>query len=273
MSFLLFRVIRSGVRVLIRVKNRISAGKPGGWMGLSEFVAKPVRFAFLVVTAPRWNCHATIALTDSFRVDSKLSLEVLAPEDSAQASTYVIYPEHGKAFTPAPEDRSEGKISLTVSPGLYRVGGRYYESVADPVFPEIRADDEVVIPRRCLEGERDRYRSQLESIRGKKSRWAGMLHYYMYYFLRWGLGGDSFLKREFLPVGNPDTTFEYDAFRSGDEVEILATEAECEQRVFLTCFNRHSFPVIWEEIGHFPHRVKMAFDGFYLLRRVRLIDR
>ena len=271
-SFLCFRVARAGVRSLIYLKNRASAGKQSGWIGLSELAGKSWGVAFLVVTAPRWNCHATLALTDPFRVDSEIALALPASEESAQQYTFVIYPERGNPFTPTREHQQDGTIRLPLAPGIYRLGARYYDAVADPVFPEVRADGAVQIPRRCLTGQRDRYQALLESIRNKKTLGTGVLHYYMYYLLRWRVGGDAFLKREFLPVGNPDTEFEYDAFQSGDRVEIQGGEGSGNQRVYLTCFNRHSFPVRWDRIEAFPYQTTVDFDGFYLLRRIRPME-
>ncbi|MDB4665447.1 DUF6208 family protein, partial [Verrucomicrobia bacterium] len=94
-SFVAFRGVHTFVYLIIFLRNRISAKNEASWIGFSELVAKPWGVFFLVVTAPRWNCHATIALTDAFRVKPNISLSSICAEKSNDSYSFVIYPERG----------------------------------------------------------------------------------------------------------------------------------------------------------------------------------
>jgi hypothetical protein len=267
-SFISFRIARLVVRTLISLRNRVRLNKPVHWMGFSELVAKSWGVPFLVVTAPRWNCHATIALTDSFAVRSHLRVPSGCADNSAQGYSFVIYPESGAPFTLPPDSQGNSGMGMDLLSGRYRIGARYYGSCADPEFPEILADGVSVVPGRVISGERDRYREQLTSLQGRETFLCGCLHYYVFHFLSWRMGGEAFLKREFLPVGNPETDFEYDAIRKDQVREITCEGNEGERRTYVTLYNRQSFPVFWTEIQSFPYRLKAGCDGFYLIRRV-----
>ena len=267
-SFLGFRLARLVVRGIILVRNRLSLNKPARWMGFSELVGKRWGVAFLVITAPRWNCHATIALTDSFPLRGRLSILTKCADGSAEAYSFVVYPESGMPFTLPFVGEGASEIAMDLPPGRYRIGARYYGSCKDPEFPEVRADGVEVVKGRVIAGERDRYREQLALLRTRDSIVCRMLHYYVFHFLSWRVGGEDFMKREFLPVGNPDTEFDYDAIREGDVREIVATDKDREKRVYVTLYNRQSFPVFWTEIKSLPYPLRAECDGFYLVRRV-----
>lgn len=268
-SFICFRIARFLVRVIILIRNRLRLNKPAGWMGFSELVAKPWGVAFLVITAPRWNCHATIALTDSFPVHSRICVPLRGANESAEAYSFVIYPESGAPFTLPLDEGGTSEMAMNLSPGRYRIGARYYGSCEDPEFPAIHADGVEVISGRVIVAERERYRQQLTSLRARESRVCRMLHYYVFYFLTLRVGSDAFMKREFLPVGNPDTEFEYDAIRKGDVCEIARDEStHGDRRIYVTLYNCQSFPVFWTQIESLPYRLRADCDGFYLVRRV-----
>lgn len=258
------------IRSALRVVRLLKRPRSSRWIGFSEVVAKPIGIPFLVVTAPRWNCHATIAITDSFQIKNKIGLNNESAFQSSEAFSFVLYPESGAAFSIASHLGPRGEIAHTLATGSYRIGARYYGSVEDPTFPEILADGEVALESVCLKGETSRYKKQLESIRDRRHWPSAILHYYVYNMLQWRFLGEAFLKKEFVPVGNPDTDFEYGFFKTGQELIVKPREESYPSRVFITIYNRHSFPLKWAEVIDFPHLEHCLQDGFYLIRRIRM---
>ena len=270
LSWLLFRTLSWLIRSALRVGRLLTRPRSSRWIGFSEVVAKPIGIPFLIVTAPRWNCHATIAITDSFQIKNKISLNTESAFQNSEAFSFVLYPERGAAFSIASHLGPRDEIALTVAPGSYRIGARYYGSAEDPTFPEVLADGEVALESVCLKGETSRYQKQLESIRDRRHWPSAWLHYYVYQMLQWRFLGEAFLKKEFVPVGNPDTGFEYGFLKAGQELTVKTGDEYYPVCVFVTIYNRHSFPVKWEEVKHSPHHEQCLQDGFYLIRRIRM---
>lgn len=270
LSWLLLHTLSWLIRSALRVGRLLKRPRRSRWIGFSEVVAKPIGIPFLIVTAPRWNCHATIAITDSFHIKNKISLNTESAFHSSEAFSFVLYPESGAAFSIASHLGPRGEITFNLSPGAYRIGARYYGSTEDPSFPEVFADGEVALEAVCLKGETIRYQKQLESIRNRRHWPSAWLHYYVFHMLQWRFLGEEFLKKEFVPVGNPDTDFEYGFLKAGQELTVKTGEEPYPTCVFVTIYNRHSFPVKWTEVPHSPHHETCLQDGFYLIRRIRM---
>jgi hypothetical protein len=78
----------------------------------------------------------------------------------------------------------------------------------------------------------------------------------------------SFVRREYLPVGNPETAFRYGYLGRGQCVEITSSHGILEGYcLYLTIYNRSSFPVLWSEVRSLPYRSRPAeATCSYLLR-------
>lgn len=272
LSWLLLHTLSYLIRGGLRAGRLLKRPRKSRWIGFSEVVARPIGIPFLIVTAPRWNCHATIAITDSFQIKYNISFNTESAFQSSEAFSFVLYPESGAAFSIASHLGARGEIARTLAPGSYRIGARYYGSAEDPTFPEVLADGKVALKSVCLKGETSRYQKQLESIRDRRHWPSAWLHYYVYHMLQWRFLGDALLKKEFVPVGNPDTDFEYGFLKAGQELTVTMGKEASPTRVFVTIYNRHSFPVKWTEVTYSPHHEQCLQDGFYLIRRIRMRD-
>jgi hypothetical protein len=109
----------------------------------------------------------------------------------------------------------------------------------------------------------------LNGLRNKDGIWYVCLHYYVLEMLRLRQYlPASFARREYLPVGNPETIFDYGDLRRGQCVAI--TSGRCipaGQRLYLTIYNRSSFPVFWSEVRSLPYRTLPVEDtSSYLWR-------
>ena len=79
---------------------------------------------------------------------------------------------------------------------------------------------------------------------------------------------EPFVRREYLPVGAPETHFFYDAMERGDRLTVhLAPPLVQHFDVYLTTYNRASFPLFWDRVtaDGYVSQV-MPSDGFYLFR-------
>lgn len=268
-SFVLYKPLNWSIRSLLNLKAGLGRAKEAHWIGLSELIARPVGIPFLMITAPRWNCHAIMAITDPFEVDSIISLDTRILKRCAEAFSLVMYPPDGPAFSIPFDQGQNPRTEWRVRKGRYRIGARYYGPCAAPEFPEIFSDGAIAVRGRLLKDERQRYQSQLESIRNRTSWIYGLLHFYIHVFMRLGVGSPSFLKREFLPVGNPDTEFEFGAVTQGAMIQVNQAPPNEEADVYVTLYNRCSFPVDWWKAEVFPFQQQASCNGYYLVRMVQ----
>src|SRR5262249_50846773 len=106
-------------------------------------------------------------------------------------------------------------------------------------------------------------------LRNKDGIFYACLHYYVLEMLRLRQYlPASFLRREYLPVGNPETAFYYGDLRRGQCIEINSSRGIPEgHRLYLTVYNRSSFPVCWSEVRSLPYRsLPVEASGSYLWR-------
>ena len=77
-----------------------------------------------------------------------------------------------------------------------------------------------------------------------------LLQYYVFYLLKHqSRFSIDWIRKEFLPVGNPETAFLYGYVRKGSSVKIHCQHGCLEKLlVFLTLFNEASFPEMWTQI-------------------------
>jgi hypothetical protein len=143
---------------------------------------------------------------------------------------------------------------------------RYYEWSATPRLPEMLIDHTHRILERAVSPDENDY---LNGLRKKDGILYVCLHYYVLEMLRLRRYLQaSFVRREYLPVGNPETSFDYGDLRPGQCVEISSDGGIPEgQRLYLTIYNRASFPIFWTEVCALPYRsLPMEDTGTYLWR-------
>jgi hypothetical protein len=150
--------------------------------------------------------------------------------------------------------------------GRYTSVLRYYEWTTAPQLPALEIDDDRQVPeRRMLPIEND----YLQTIRNKTGVFYICLHYYMIEMLRLRRYlPESLVRREYLPVGNPETAFSYGYLPRGQCLAITSSMGIPDShRLYLTIYNRSSFPVYWGEVRSLPHFTPPAdATGSYLLR-------
>ena len=95
------------------------------------------------------------------------------------------------------------------------------------------------------------------------------MHYYVYIMLKWKmLFKESFLKKHYLPYGNPGTEFSYGVVKKGKKLRIDFDVPFFDYAsVYVMVLNRYGFPVFWESVTDTVYNSNiMNVDGTYLIR-------
>ena len=267
-SFIFFHAVK---RLLLRLRNTRDRGHESlRWRTLSEALDQPLALPYVMVTGPRWNPHALIASIGPFQLTRRLRIQANTARRSAQMWTLVIYSTADSRTITAIDSSAiaDGDVwyEHTIPPGRYAGILRYYEWSAMPRLPALEIDDQQHVPERAVSARENDY---LSRMRGKRGMFYAGLHYYMMEVLRLRhYLPEGFVRREYLPVGNPETAFHYGYLQRGQCIEITSSQGiPSGYRLYLTIYNHASFPVAWSTVESLPHRTTPAENtGSYLLR-------
>jgi hypothetical protein len=240
------------------------------WHTLSEALRQRLALPYIMVTGPRWNPHALISRVGPFQVQISLRVKVDTAHQSAQMWTLII--SQAEDLSPvavvdaSDVAREEVWYEQVLPPGRYLAVLRYYEWTATPRLPEMTIDHQRRIPERAVPPNENDY---VSSLREKDGIFYACLHYYVLEMLRLRRYlPTSLVRREYLPVGNPETVFAYGDLRRGQGLEIRSSQGIPQgHRLYLTIYDRSSFPVSWSEVRTLPYcTLPVATKGSYLWR-------
>lgn len=277
MSFLFFHLMRNiiqkGAYISLKIGFISVKGEGLGWMGISEILKKPIALPYLMVTGPRWNCHAVIGTLGPFHVKSFIEIQVEKAQKSAKQWTLIIYDRvyQTNSFLSS-RNMTSGKVweKVSLKPGRYGIALRYYDPEGEWVtFPAVKIDGMESVPSRSMRDEMEHYQTFLRKIQNRHGFFYYGLHYYVYHLLCWKKWlPESFVSKEYLPVGNPETSFYYGSMKKGDILEICFDKGLLDKaNIYFAFDNRCSFPVFWETITQSRyHTGPVPCDGFYLIR-------
>lgn len=271
LSFAWFRFVRA---LLGLAKARYAARHPETsrrWQVFSrEFVEKPLVLPLILTTAPRWNPHAVIGTFGPVAVQRRIAIDATAARRSGEWF-FVIYRHPGRETVGSFShltDCGGGWAEFEVpQPGQYAIGARFYHPDATVTLPAVQADGAAVGEAREVAADVNQF---YHTLRTRESTFHRCLAYYIWVLLRSrAFLPTAWVHREFLPVGNPETTFEYGLFRRNETVEWeLAPERCAGCDVYVTLYSRGSFPFAWFEWSPTqlsPERVAPC-DGYFLIR-------
>lgn len=277
LSYCWFRSIRWVMcQVVAKKKNKERSVKGDSfvWVELSEALRNiPLIRPYTMVTGPRWNCHALMLVVGLFKVRSCIEIDVATARKSAKQWTIVIYAkdyqtESFVSYLDVPRDTDWYRVELTTNNCLICI--RYYNVEETIVCPAIKIDGELLINKRPLPANQmQMYESYLTSVKNYRNFLYLWMHYYLYPLLEWRkYFPDDFVKRQYLPMGNPDTEFLFGSIKKQEYVHFTF-----EQKLFnaanlyITLLNNGSFPVFWDSIKQVDYRSpKMPCNGTYLIR-------
>ncbi|MEC4805306.1 MAG: DUF6208 family protein [Jaaginema sp. PMC 1079.18] len=249
----------------------ISSRKSPRWRVLSEQTLKnPLGLPVIMTKGPRWNTHAIVASLAPIKVQSSLSVAVKIAEAAAESWTVVVYryPDYktianlGSLSSKAREDWATVKLQ----PGKYAVVLRYYEWGETVQLPTLKTDDREFLAAQPLDPNINAFLADLSQIKNVFYRG---LHYYIFVLLKWrDRLPESWVKQEFLPVGDRDNYFGYGYCETGEILSFeFSPELQKHYKIYLTLYNRSSFPTFWTTLSTATYQTQpISQDGFYLLR-------
>lgn len=270
LSFLAYRAARFGVQGLVRLHDRSHPAQASVWQILDAQAVKPFNLLALMTSAPRWNTHALIALAGPLTARHTLRVHAATAARSAPSWTIVVHAEPGHRIVaslgPSGDKDAGAWQALELPPGTYRLALRYYQPYPAAELPAVEVDGSQAVTSAAVP---DDANSFYQTLAGRKSILYLCLHSYVCTLLRhrrWF--PRSFVEREYLPAGNPQTEFRYGFVPAGTRLTIEMDPALLEANdVYFTAYNRASFPVAWYPLTESQHRTRVfARDGTYLIR-------
>ena len=271
LSFFFYRLNRLLISRLYRNFLARSSARSITWRLLDRSTLEmPISLPVLMTTGPRWNTHALIGTIGPLKISRNVSIRSSACIKSADSWTGVIYsfPDFStiSQFSSSNINSDDDWSSISLQPGLYILGLRYYGLSSSPRMPDVCLGDSEIIDGIDIPLDSNEVYNELES---RSNFYYLFLHYYIYTLLRLrGLLPESFVRKEFLPVGDPDTVFRFGLLKASYSLHVETTACLLEgYRVFFTGYNRASMPFSSEEITATDwDLVPPKSDGFYLFR-------
>jgi hypothetical protein len=271
LSFVFYRVTRLGMQRLVQLHDRAHPAQTATWRTLDgPAVSKAFNLLALMTSAPRWNTHALIALGGPLRAQHVISIRTATAVKSAEAWTIVVHaePAHRIVASIGSLDATSNEPWRTIElpPGTYRLALRYYRWSESAELPAVDIDGVPAIPALAVPADNNDF---YDDLARRSSVLYLFLHSYVCTLLRhrrWF--PRSFVEGEYLPAGNPQTTFHYGFLQAGTSLVIeLDAGLLLTHDVYFTAYNRASFPVLWYPLSESRHTTP-AFPaaGSYLIR-------
>lgn len=266
LSFLFYKASKFIIGNLFIIYLALNKEKASQWRVLSEETLNtPLSLPVLMTKGPRWNTHAIISTLGPFFVKSQLSINTEIANNSAQSWIAVVY-SFPSYKTIATLESGNEQQSLELPPGKYTLGLRYYHWSEKVELPNVKVDGVEIVESKTVHRNINKFYHDLS----KKNNWFyTALHYYIFTLLRYRKWfPESFVEREYLPVGAPDTQFFYGCLEPGQswqlEVDYLINKS---YNIYLTLYNCASFPVSWCQITEEKQPIQaINTKGFYLIR-------
>ena len=271
LSFLFYRSVRLFLQLMVRLRYSRNKKPSPCWVVLcAETLERPLALPRIMTTGPRWNTHAIVAVVGPLDVRKTVSLDAKKARESARHWTVVIY-TFPDATTVASvgsfEPRAQNQwTTLEVKRGRYMCFLRYYEWRDEIELPSIKVDGEELVGAQRVPPDINNFYLDL---RRRKNAFYLCLAYYIPTLLRLRKWLSlSFVGREYLPVGNPETQFCYGPIKAGEFLSIqLDVQLLRACNVYFTLYDRASFPVLWYQIREETHATpRCEENGSYLLR-------
>jgi len=266
-SFGFYHVNRFLLRALQWLNARATAKKTPEWRILNgELLQHPLALPIVMTTGPRWNPHALVASVGPLSVQRELRVDACAADSSAQVWTTVVNSFRGLRTVASLGVGSGRSDRLELPPGRYTVILRYYEWAAAPRLPAIDVDGKEVVRAAAIPPSTNEFYKDLKQ---RDSRYYLWLHYYISVILRHEKRPPaSFVRGQYLPVGNPETEFIYGPMKPGERLDLKPLEPLLnDSRVYVTIYNLASFPLFWCRVGKSMESLD-PIDGaaYYLIR-------
>ena len=273
LSFLFNKAMKFIIGNLFTVYLAINKQKASQWRVLSQkMINAPLILPVLMTKGPRWNTHAVIGTLGPFKVTEAIAIDVATANKSSGSWIAVVYSFPGyETVTSIESEKIDSTAWHTVKlpPGKYSLGGVRYYHCADAIsYPAIKVDDRLFVESYSVPQDINSYYHNLIEA---KNWFYSSLHYYIYTILKLrNYLPESFVRREYLPVGAPATYFAYNYLDVRQALEIEIEPEVIEQfDVYFTFYDRSSLPVSWCIITAPKYTLPSPNRRGYFLLRIR----
>lgn len=272
-SFIFYKITKFIIGSLFIVYLAINKKQASKWRVLSEKTLRsPLILPVLMTKGPRWNTHAIIGTLGAFKVEQKIAIDLESANNSADSWIAVVYsfPSY-KTITSIESNKinSNNKWhSIKLPSGRYSLGLRYYNRRDNIVLPAVQIDDkEFVADTPVPSNINDFYHDLIQA----KNWFYLSLHYYIFTILKLRKSlPEYFVRREYLPVGAPDTTFIYNYLKNNQALEIEFTpEVINNCNIYFNLYDRSSLPLNWCQIDTTQYKLPAPQNNSYYLLRIR----
>ncbi len=271
LSFCFYQLTRWVAQILAARHLRRKPEQAAGWQMFSKaFIEQPGALPFILTSGPRWNPHAVIATAGPLRIERRLEIEISTARAAAEAWFFVVYsyPDRRTIGTISclQESEADWQLFTVPAPGQYSIVARFYNPGSSALCPKVRVDGKTTLVEASIPADANAFYSSLKS---KTNCVYYCLAFHVYGLLRlqhWL--PSSFVERIYLPVGNPETHFEYGAIERGEQLRLLISPRLLETHfIYVTIYSLDSLPLLWYEISEPEHMsAPCPSRGFYLVR-------
>jgi len=271
LSFLFYKVMKFAIGNLFTIYLIIDQKKSSQWRVLSQkTINAPLVLPVLMTKGPRWNTHAIIGTLGPFAVKQSLAIDIETANNSAHSWIAVVYSFPGyKTITSLESDKITPRdrfFKIKLAPGKYSLGVRYYNRSENINYPAIKIDDREFVDSYNVPNNINDYYYDLIKA---KNWFYSSLHYYIFTILKLrNYLPESFVRKEYLPVGAPDTHFAYNYLESRQALEInISPEIITNFDIYFTLYDRSSLPLTWCVITAEKYLLPpQNYQGYFLLR-------
>ncbi|MGF1488509.1 MAG: DUF6208 family protein [Prochloraceae cyanobacterium] len=271
LSFCFYKIMKLAIGFLYTIYMALNRAKAGQWRVISqELIDSTLSLPVLMTKGPRWNTHAIIGTLGPFKVTKSLAINREIASSSAGSWIMVVYnfPYYKTIANLTSFDSSKNPEwqEIELEPGSYTLGLRYYNWGEKIFLPSIKVDGVQIVDK--FEVDRN-INDFYQNIIQRKNWFYSALHYYIFTILTWRkILPESFVKKEFLPVGAPDTEFLYGKLERDNYLEIQASKQILENyQIYFTIYDRSSLPLFWQQIKTEKYLTKsLENNGYYLIR-------
>ena len=273
LSFGFNKVMKLAIGNLFTVYLAVNKKKASQWRVLSaKMIKAPLSLPVLMTKGPRWNTHAVIGTLGPFKVAETIAIDLETANKSSRSWIAVVYSFPGyKTVTSIESEKITSENSwhtIKLPAGKYSLGVRYYNRTDTINYPAIEVDDSPFVEPYNVPADINSYYHNLIEA---KNWFYSSLHYYIYTILKLrNYLPESFVRREYLPVGAPATHFAYNYLDAQQSLEI-ATEPEIVEQfdIYFTLYDRSSLPLTWCVITEAKYVLPPQKTTGYFLLRIR----
>lgn len=270
-SFVFNKVMKFIIGNLFTIYLVLNTKKASQWRVLSQkMIDAPLVLPVLMTKGPRWNTHAVIGTLGPFAVQESIEIDLIKASASSRSWIAVVYSFPGYKTVTSIEsekiDLTQDWQTIKLPSGRYSLGVRYYNRAETIEYPSIKIDNQTFVNSHKIPSNINDYYDDLIK---KKNWFFSSLHYYIFTILKLrNYLPESFVRREYLPVGAPGTYFAYNYLDSQQGLKIAIAPVILEQfDIYFTAYDRSSFPVSWCVINQSEYLFSsQARKGYFLLR-------